>query len=46
MVGVSVRRWGELRTVVSRFLPASGKRMGRDSWPQGSHRDPVGLEKD
>lgn len=30
---------GELRTVVSRLLPASGKRMG-------SQRDPVSLEKD
>lgn len=30
---------GELRTVVSRLLPASGKRMG-------SQRDPEGLNSD
>lgn len=43
---VSVSRWGELRVVVPRFLPAFSKRMGRNGWPQGCQRDPVGSEKD
>lgn len=43
---VSVSRWGELRMVVSRLLPVSSKRMGRNGWPQGCQWDPVGLEKD